>query len=528
MEKLQSLMGARQWDEALRLVTSGPRDADAEEGAHTERVRMKSPQATREAALLLLRRKFIDLLLQRRLPLALRTFQEQILPVYRPSEAEVAQLAQLLLCRDEDEMKRRAQVPWQDEELQRRIEALVSPEEIIPEGALRRLVQDGSEMDLQVAPPMLAGKVTGNCVEVLTQHKTDVWELAFSPDGQMLASASSDGSVVLWQIELDEDAMSYEHSAQLSSKPLHVLQSLEGPADCLAWSPDSRFLLSSGSRSSTIQLWDRMSGLCEKRFQHPGGVVTKMRWLPCAGQFVSGSADKSLVLWNADESSIIYQWSGRRVLDVVVHPHESKVFVLISAFEIRAYDVALRSDELLLEAEHAISCLNISSSGRFLLMNLLKQEQVVCVEVATGSVIAKYRGIREQRYVLRPCFVGAHSELVACGSEDGKVYVWQRDSGKRVTELDGHSSVVNVVARHPVHSNVIASASDDETLWSYATATTSLSDCELRQRKRRFVLRLTTVELTRTKESAVSMHATYDTWQRATSVEHFQKLARGE
>lgn len=67
MEKLQSLMGARQWDEALRLVTSGLRDADAEEGAHTERVRMKSPQATREAALLLLRRKFIDLLLQRRL-----------------------------------------------------------------------------------------------------------------------------------------------------------------------------------------------------------------------------------------------------------------------------------------------------------------------------------------------------------------------------------------------------------------------------------------------------------------------------
>lgn len=79
----------------------------------------------------------------------------------------------------------------------------------------QRLVQDGSEMDLQVAPPMLAGKVTGNCVEVLTQHKTDVWELAFSPDGQMLASASSDGSVVLWQIELDEDAMSYEHSAQV-------------------------------------------------------------------------------------------------------------------------------------------------------------------------------------------------------------------------------------------------------------------------------------------------------------------------
>ncbi|KAG6615793.1 WD40 repeat-containing protein [Phytophthora cinnamomi] len=465
MERLQALVRAHRWDEALRLVARPPQDED--EDKERERVRMKSPQATREAALLLLRRKFIELLLQRRLPLALRTFQEEILPAFRPSEAEVAQLAELLLCRDADEMARRARVPWQDEELQRRLEQLVSPDEIIPEGALRRLVQDGPEMDLQVAPPMLAGRVAGDCVEVLTQHKDDVWELAFSPDGLILASASSDGSVILWQVALDEDAVSYGQPSQ-ASKPLHVLQSLEGPADCLAWSPDSRFLLSSGSRSSTIQLWDRMSGLCEKRFQHPGGVVTKMQWLPCAGQFVSGSADKSLVLWSANEGSIVYQWSGRRVLDVVVHPNESKVFVLISGYEIRVYDIAHKSDELFFEAEHLISCLSISSSGKFLLMNLLKQEQVMCVEVATGSVIAKYRGIREQRYVLRPCFVGAHSELVVSGSEDGKVYVWQRDSGKLVTELDGHSSVVNVVARHPVHANVIASASDDETvrLWS--------------------------------------------------------------
>lgn len=48
------------------------------------------------------------------------------------------------------------------------------------------------------------------------------------------------------------------------------------------------------------------------------------------------------------------------------------------------------------------------------------------------------------------------------------VYLWQRDSGKLVAELDGHSSVVNVVVRHPIRSNVIASASDDKTvrLWS--------------------------------------------------------------
>ncbi|KUF79860.1 WD repeat-containing protein 26 [Phytophthora nicotianae] len=393
MKKLQNLVASRQWDEALQLVMKT--------GDEREQLQMKSTLAAREAALLLLQRKFIDFLLLKQLPEALRTFQEEILPLCEPSEAEVKQLAELLLCRDADEMKQRTSRPWQDDELQLKLEELVSPEEIIPEGALRRIVQD---VELQTPPPMMMGQVAGDCVEVLTSHKNDVWELAFSPDGEMLASASSDGSVVLWEIKWKEEA----------------------------------------------------SGLCEKRFQHPGGVVTKMQWLSCGDQF------------NANENSIAYQWSGRRVLDVVVHPHDSKVFVLISGYEIRVYDVAHKSDELFIEADNVMSCLTISPSGKFLLVNFVKQEQLTCIEIATGSVVAKYHGIREQRYVLRPCFIGAHSELVASGSEDGKIYVWQRDNGKLAAELDGHSSVVNVVVRHPVHASVMASASDDKTvrLWS--------------------------------------------------------------
>uniref|UniRef100_H3GZV7 CTLH domain-containing protein n=1 Tax=Phytophthora ramorum TaxID=164328 RepID=H3GZV7_PHYRM len=403
MKALQTSVLNGQWDAALQLVSK------------PDTLKMKSPLAAREAALLLLQRKFIDFVLQKELPRALQTFQEEILPVYRPSEQEVTQLAELLLCRDAEELKQKAKMIWQDQELQDRIEQLVSAEEIIPHGALR----DGSETELQTLTPMLTGLVAGECVGVLTSHKNgDLWELAFSPDGAILASASSDGSVVLWQMQLDEEALAFDQMPQ-PTEALHVLQSLEGPADCLAWSQDSRFLLSSGSRSSTIQLWDRM-------------------------------------------------WSGRRVLDVVVHPHESKVFVLVSGYEIRVYDIAHKSDELFLEADHLVSCLSMSPCGKFLLLNFVRQEQIACVEISTALVTAKYRGIHEQRYVLRPCFGGAHSELVVSGSEDSKVYLWQRDSGKLAAELDGHSSVVNVVVRHPVHTNVIASASDDKTVrvWS--------------------------------------------------------------
>lgn len=49
-------------------------------------------------------------------------------------------------------------------------------------------------------------------------------------------------------------------------------------------------------------------------------------------------------------------------------------------------------------------------------------------------------------------------------SPDAKIYLWQRDTEKLVATLEGHSSVINTVQCHPIHTNLVASASDDETI----------------------------------------------------------------
>lgn len=128
MKALEAHVRACEWDAALALVA----------GANSSlKLSMKSTEAAREAALLLLRRKYIDFLMKRELRSALQTFQNEIMPAHALTEDETKQLAVLLLCTEAKQVEQLAQMPWKEAELLASIERLVSPEEIIPEGALQ-------------------------------------------------------------------------------------------------------------------------------------------------------------------------------------------------------------------------------------------------------------------------------------------------------------------------------------------------------------------------------------------------------
>jgi WD40 repeat protein/serine/threonine protein kinase len=99
---------------------------------------------------------------------------------------------------------------------------------------------------------------TGQQVGRALVHPGPVSTLAFSPDGETVATAGTDGNVRFWKVGTDAPA-----GATLSHP--------KGPTIHIAFSPD-------GSRVFTgcadkVRLWDRATGELLHTFPHPGGGI---------------------------------------------------------------------------------------------------------------------------------------------------------------------------------------------------------------------------------------------------------------
>jgi WD40 repeat protein len=133
-----------------------------------------------------------------------------------------------------------------------------------------------------------------------------VQELAFSPDGSLLATANGDSSISLWEVLTGKECMHLEpRNAAKAAQPgvanpvnsRMVLGPGVGFARALAVSPDGR-TLAVGNADHSVALFDLRSGAQLGQFKGHAGVILSLTFASDNRTVISGSGDTTALVWD--------------------------------------------------------------------------------------------------------------------------------------------------------------------------------------------------------------------------------------
>ncbi|AFY91095.1 WD-40 repeat-containing protein (plasmid) [Chroococcidiopsis thermalis PCC 7203] len=248
----------------------------------------------------------------------------------------------------------------------------------------------------------------GTCLMVLQGHTGGVTSVSFSPNGQILASASEDSSIRLWSVA---------HGTSLNT-----LRGHSSWVWAVAFSPDGQ-TLASGSGDCTIRLWEVQTGTCRKILQGHTDWVTSLSFSPDGSMLASGSEDASVRLWSLQDGACFQLLQG----------HSSCVWA-----------VAFSPDGQ-----------TLASGSLDLSVRLWDVQNGTCLKTFQGRT----NGVRSVRF-------SPDGSMLASGGYDAlvRLWDWQQETFKA---LPGHTDWIWAVAFHP-HGHMLASASEDQTirLWN--------------------------------------------------------------
>ena len=123
----------------------------------------------------------------------------------------------------------------------------------------------------------------------LRGHTSNVLSVAFSPNGALLASGSADGTVRLWNPDTET------LQATLRGHTSNVLS--------VAFSPDGS-LLASGGGDGTVRLWNLVTETLEATLEVHMDSVLSVAFSPDGSLLASGSADGLVGLWDTHTETL--------------------------------------------------------------------------------------------------------------------------------------------------------------------------------------------------------------------------------
>lgn len=279
--------------------------------------------------------------------------------------------------------------------------------------------------------------------------------IAFSPDGQLLATSDPDGEIRLWRVSDGKQLLTCQEHR-------HWVWSVD-------FSPDSQ-ILASGSGDKTIKLWSVNTGQCFQELQGHSNWVWSVDFSPNGEWIVSSSEDATIKLWDSEAGICLQTWTGHAggVCAVTFSPDGQSIASAGVDHTARLWHLEGNCLKVLEGHSNRIFTIAFSSDGQWLATG--SDDQTVRIwRIKTGECV---QILPHSSRLWSVVFVerSQPSPLLITGSDDAVIRLWDSLTGECLRTLHGHTSRIWSVAFEPTQ-RLLASSSDDQTvrIWEVDT-----------------------------------------------------------
>jgi WD40 repeat protein/serine/threonine protein kinase len=331
-------------------------------------------------------------------------------------------------------------------------------------------------------------KVENHLSIILASHTGVVMMAAFSPDDQMVVTASADKTAKIWRTSDGKELFILKGhedtvvSATFSSDGTQVLTSsldktaktwrvsdgslvatLSGHTDGLQaaiFSPDGK-QIATASYDKTAKIWDSSTGkLISTLASHEGGIYA-VCYSKDGKLIATVSSDKTAKIWDSSNGQLKTTLTGHQasVVSVDFSPNSKMIVTGSSDSTAKVWQVSDgKLVSTLTKARLGVTDSKFSPDGKIILTTSGDGNAYIW-NTETGSLINTLEGHKKD--IMNGGF-SSNGKLIITNSYDKTIKIWERDTGKFLVSLTEHEgTVVNGVFGNKTEK--ILSASEDKT-----------------------------------------------------------------